>query len=132
MFEISEEFNIEAGHKIFGYNGTSSKLKRVDWKIKITAKVKELNPKQMCLDYEEFQGILEKIVSKLHHHNLDKLEEFCYKNSTAETVARYIFNQASEKLNDGNVEIKEVKIKNSYNRIIKYYNENKGNDNEEF
>ncbi len=132
MFEISEEFNIEAGHKIFGYDGTSSKLKRVNWKIKITAKVKELNHKQMCLDYEEFQETLSKIVAKLHHHNLDKLEEFCYKNSTAETVARYIFQEASAKLNDENLEIKEVKIKNSYNRTIKYYHENNGSNDEDF
>ena len=91
MYKITVESSFSAAHHLTEYKGNCEKVHGHNWKVLVTAVFKELSANGMAMDFRDLKSILEKVLEKLDHTDINKQEYFKTKNPTSENIAKYIF-----------------------------------------
>jgi len=110
MFEVYKEAEFSAAHFLRDYEGKCESLHGHNWKVRLLIKALQLDSIGMVMDFEEIKGVLENILTKLDHHNLNEIPPFDRINPTSENVARYIFEEASQLINTENTRVSSVQV----------------------
>jgi len=92
-----------------GYDGECERVHGHNWRVKVVVSRTELNELGMGIDFTGLSVILDEVLSKLDHRDINTLEEFKEKNPTAENLAAFIYRGTKEQL-PGGVCIEEVEI----------------------
>jgi 6-pyruvoyltetrahydropterin/6-carboxytetrahydropterin synthase len=95
MYELMVEGTFDAAHQLIGYDGPCENLHGHTWKAQAFIKGTKLNDLGMVRDFKEIKQILQPVLSKLDHSNLNEHAYFKKVNPTSENVAKYIFDQIS-------------------------------------
>ncbi len=88
---ISKSIEVDASHVVEGYDGVCARLHGHRWKIEISVIVSELNSIGIGVDFNEIKKVLQSL--DLDHKHLN---DIIYP-STAECIAKYVFDKAKEK-----------------------------------
>lgn len=119
MFEIEIDRSFAAAHQLKGYNGDCRNLHGHNYGVTVTVVAEELNDIGIALDFKLLKAAVDEIIGKYDHRNLSELPEFQDINPTSEVLARSIYRQASEKLNQPGIKVSKVSIaESSASRII--------------
>ena len=97
MYELMVEGTFDAAHQLIGYDGPCENLHGHTWKAQVFIKGGKLNDLGMVKDFKEIKLILQSVLSKLDHTNLNEYPYFKKVNPTSENVAKYIHDQTSKK-----------------------------------
>ena len=94
MITITKIFRFEASHSLPKHKGKCKNLHGHSYKLEVTVGSKQLNEKDMVMDFGDLKKIVNKeIIDKLDHQHLNQF----YDNPTAENMVIDFFN----KINDG-------------------------------
>ena len=120
MFELAIKTAFEAAHSIEGYKGKCSELHGHNWKVEIIIEVKELDEYGMGMDFVNIKDLADKAIQTLDHKYLNELPYFKDKNSTAEHIAKYIFDMLKSPFANYNAELKKIAVWETDNYCASY------------
>ncbi|HOK05376.1 MAG TPA: 6-carboxytetrahydropterin synthase QueD [Victivallales bacterium] len=121
MFEIEITKNFSAAHQLKHYKGDCSKLHGHNWQVKVIVQAKKLDEIGIALDFRKLKKTLDEVVSSLDHSNLNELPQFNNVNPTSEVLAKFIYREISNIINDDNLKVSRVSISESTDSTASYY-----------
>lgn len=93
MFEVGVIGQFEAAHHLTGDFGPATRTHGHTYRVEVSVRGGELRVDGTLLDIVPMQQGLERVLGELHYRDLAELEAFAGRNTTAETVARHIYEQ---------------------------------------
>ena len=100
MFELSVEGYFSAAHQVKGYPGDCADIHGHTYRVKVMVRVGKLDKLGMAIDFRMLNDALTEILAGMDHKNLNSISFFREHNATAEYIAKYIFDQIREKINN--------------------------------
>jgi len=123
MYELKITTDFSAAHNLRGYQGKCENLHGHNWKVEVWVTAEKLDELGMLMDFKELKAATNDLLDTLDHKYLNEVPPFDEINTTAENIARYIFEKLSEKLNDGNARVAKVRAWESDNAAASYSEE---------
>ena len=99
MFEISIKSHFCGAHRLIGYKGKCANLHGHNWEVEVFLRGTRTNRLGMLVDFKNVKEILNGVLAKLDHQNLNALPIFKETNPTAENIAKFIFDELFPKFN---------------------------------
>ena len=115
MYYVTKEFKFDSAHYLNGYKGACQNLHGHTWHIAVMLAGNELDEVGMLIDFKKVKAIVNGfIISRFDHKLLNDVIPF---NPTAENLAKFIYDNLSEKileLEEGRVVVQLVKVWENY------------------
>ena len=121
MYEIEIRRTCSAAHQLKGYDGDCKNLHGHNYSVVVTMKSPELDSIGIAMDFKVLKSEVDNLLKTYDHKNLSELPDFADINPTSEVLARTIYRKLSEKLNNGLLKVYKVRIGESENSAITYY-----------
>lgn len=121
MYEIEIRRTFSAAHQLKGYDGDCKNLHGHNYSVVVTMKSPELDSIGIAMDFKILKSEVDNLLKGYDHKNLSELPDFADINPTSEVLARTIYRKLSEKLNNGLLKVYKVRIGESENSAITYY-----------
>jgi len=102
MFTVSVETHFWASHQLTLPDGSKEALHCHNWAV--TADVStgdELNSRGLVMDFRRLKAMVDKTIADFDNIQLEQLDYFQQNNSSAENVAKYIYEKLKPKLPNG-------------------------------
>lgn len=119
MFEIKVTGEFSAAHNLREYRGKCEELHGHNWKIEVVVSGVNLDKAGMIIDFKQIKSRLNKVLDKLDHKYLNRLNYFKRANPTSENIAKYIHDNLKTKVTG----LKLVTVWESDNSSASYYGE---------
>ena len=121
MYELTIETHFASAHNLRGYEGACERLHGHNWRVEVHVEIKELDEIGMGVDFKVLKAKTNVIVDRLDHYYLNEVPPFDKINTTAENIARYIYEELSKTINDGNVKVSRIRVWESEKAAASYY-----------
>ena len=121
MYEIEIRRTFSAAHQLKGYDGDCKNLHGHNYSVVVTMQSPDLDNIGIAMDFKILKKEVDELIKGFDHKNLSELPEFSQINPTSEVLARTIYRKLSEKLNNGALKVYKVRIGESENSAITYY-----------
>lgn len=126
MITTTEQFTLVvilrfcAAHKIEGYQGRCANLHGHNYKVEIEVCGQQLNDIGLLIDCETIKKRLKQVIDLLDHSYLNELPAFEGISTSAENIARYIYQQCAKKINNEGVRVEAIKLWETDNFFVRY------------
>ena len=101
MFTISVETHFLASHQLVLPDGSKEPLHRHNWVVTADVSSATVNSMGLVMDFRRLRKIVDKTVSDFVDKTLDEFDYFRRNGSSAEMVAKYIYEKVGPKLPKG-------------------------------
>jgi 6-pyruvoyltetrahydropterin/6-carboxytetrahydropterin synthase len=98
MFTISVETSFHASHQLALPDGPKEQLHEHDWAVTADVGSEKLDRMGLVMDFGCLTSAVDSIVSELDNTTLEGIEYFRQHNSSAENVAKYIYEKLEPRL----------------------------------
>lgn len=98
MYELKVEETFAAAHNLRGYQGKCEGLHGHNWKIEVAVRADRLDETGLAIDFRDLKQATCEIIESLDHAYLNELPAFREDNPSSELIAKYIFDELSNKL----------------------------------
>lgn len=116
MYSIKVEADFSSAHNLREYKGKCEALHGHNWKVEAVVEKEELDKAGMVFDFKYLKAELNKILEKLDHKYLNRIDYFKKANPTSENIARYIY----DKLKPTIPALKSITVWESHNSCATY------------
>ena len=110
MYEVFIKTHFSAAHHLRNYTGKCANQHGHNWLVEVYCRCEELDGVGMAIDFVEMKRAVNELLESLDHKDLNELEYFQKHNPTSENLARYLFVQLSEELDEERVEVSKVVV----------------------
>ena len=110
MYDVTVKTGFSAAHQLRLYDGKYENLHGHNWTAQVTVEADELNPIGVGIDFVELKEMVERILSRLDHHNINEIPPFDKENPSAENIARWLFLELKTQIDTKSTRIKRVEI----------------------
>ncbi len=110
MYEIEIQETFSAAHKLEGYAGKCQYLHGHNWRVQVGLEGEGLDDTGLLMDFTQLRAITRGVLEELDHSYLNEHPSFRSVNTTAENLARFLFERVAEKLPAGNVRLTHVRV----------------------
>lgn len=110
MFTIFKDFDFAAAHFIRGHTGGCENLHGHNYRVRVLLEASELDELGMVLDFADLKAALAEVVGPFDHQVINDISPFDERNTTAELVSEYVYQEMSRRLNDGRVRVRRVEV----------------------
>ncbi len=93
MYEVGVTGQFEAAHHLIGDFGPATRTHGHTYRVEVSLHGADLRDDGTLLDIVPLQQGLERVLGGLDYQDLSNLEAFAGRNTTAEMVARHIYDQ---------------------------------------
>ena len=101
MFTISVETYFWASHSLALPNGKKEKKHHHNWRVTADVSSQKLNDISVVMDFNDLKAVVDNIVAEIAGKDLGKNKFFQENNSSAEIVAKYVYEKLELKLPKG-------------------------------
>ena len=98
MFEVGVVAQFEAAHRLRGDFGPATRPHGHTYRLEIAVRGSSLRDDGTLCDIGMLQQVVDTVVADLHYRDLDDLDVFDGRNTTAEVVALTLFGQIAPRL----------------------------------
>jgi len=98
MYRIKIQSGFESAHNLRGYKGKCEALHGHNWRVETVVSSSGLDETGMVMDFKEFKRLLKETVAELDHKYLNEIDYFKDVNPTSENIAKYIYENLSERI----------------------------------
>lgn len=110
MFEVAKEMMISATHRVREHQGGCENIHGHNWKVIVYLAASELDHMGMVVDFKVLKHYMKAILDPMDHTDLNILPPFDVINPTSENMAKYIFDQLAEGIEDDRVSVSKVVV----------------------
>lgn len=113
MYEITVEDSFAAGHYLRDYKGKCANSHGHNYKVRITLRGAELDKAGLLLDFKDVKAVMKRVIERLDHQMLNEIEPFTKLNPSAESLAKYFYDETSrliKSLVTDRVTVREITI----------------------
>ena len=100
--------DFSSAHRLKDYNGDCEHIHGHNWKVEVIVVREDLDGIGLVVDFRKLKDILKKITDILDHKYLNDIEPFCNINPSSENIAKFIFYQIKERLQEAELKIVRV------------------------
>ena len=119
MFTVSVETHFWASHQLTLPDSSKEPLHHHNWTVTADVGSSELNSLGLTMDFRRLKAMVDNIVAELDNVQLEKLDCFQRSNSSAETIAKYIYEKLEPKL-PGDVRLNHIKVVEQLGCSVKF------------
>jgi len=120
IFEIGITAEFESAHSLCGDFGPATRLHGHTYRVEVRADARDIDSTGTFYDIGRLRVELSSVLEPLHFRNLNEVAELAGTNTTAEAVARYIFNKLAPVVRTGGVEGLKVTVWESSSSFASY------------
>jgi 6-pyruvoyltetrahydropterin/6-carboxytetrahydropterin synthase len=120
MFEIGVITQFEAAHRLHGDFGPATGTHGHTYRVEVSLRGPSLRPDGTLYDIAALQQAVSDVVATVHYRDLDEVEDFAGRNTTAEVVALYFYEHLVPHLAFTDLQILRVRIWESPNAYAQY------------
>jgi 6-pyruvoyltetrahydropterin/6-carboxytetrahydropterin synthase len=91
VFSVKVRAEFSAAHHIRGYDGDCSRPHGHNFKVEVEASCPGLNDIGIALDFKDLKKMVKSLIERFDHQDLNTVPPFTDVNPTAETLARFFF-----------------------------------------
>jgi 6-pyruvoyltetrahydropterin/6-carboxytetrahydropterin synthase len=110
MFEVGITGQFEAAHRLHGDFGPATRLHGHTYRVELAVRGPSLDSDGTLCDVTALQQALDAVLAGMHYRNLDELELFAGRNTTAEVVAQVLFEQIAPALSGAGLRSLAVRV----------------------
>ncbi len=121
MYEITVETHFSAAHRLRHYHGPCENLHGHNWLVRATVRCKTLDERGIGIDFKELKAVLNSVVEKFDHQDLNIVLEQSEINPSSENISRYIFERMREKLTSYPVTLVKIEVFETPGNCAAYY-----------
>lgn len=110
VFEVYVKTHFSAAHSLKGYPGDCARMHGHNWIIEVFVKCRELDEIGIGIDFRDIKQAAKEVIQDLDHFNLNDLPAFKEVNPTSENIAKFLYQELSQKLNSDAVKVSKVKV----------------------
>lgn len=110
MFEVGVVGRFEAAHSLRGNFGPATRRHGHTYRVEVSVRGRTVHDDGTLCDIGLLQDALGEVLAGLHYRDLDELEAFRDRNSTAEVVARYLYEELAPRLLGQRLESLAVRV----------------------
>ena len=107
MYELAIKGHFDAAHAIRDYPGECRNLHGHTWDVEVTIEGVELDGIGIVYDFKRLKVDLNAVLDRYDHGYLNEIAPFDVLNTTAENLAKVIFDELAERVGD---EVKVVSV----------------------
>lgn len=121
-FELTIEIEFCAAHILVGHQGKCANLHGHNYKTEVCVKGNELNDIGMLIDFADLKVAVNDVVDTLDHKYLNEIDypTFLEGKTSAENIAKYIFDKVDHKISSSNAKVDYVRIWETAKYSVKY------------
>jgi 6-pyruvoyltetrahydropterin/6-carboxytetrahydropterin synthase len=97
-YSIKVQSYFSAAHKLRQYRGKCESLHGHNWKVEVSISSDKLSRAGMLIDFKKAKAMLQEVLIKLDHAQINKIAYFKKHNPTSELLAEYIYNKYNKKV----------------------------------
>lgn len=98
LFTVSVETHFWASHRLRLPDGSREPLHHHNWAVTADVSNSELNSMGLIMDFRRLKGIIDDVVADFDNVELERLDYFRRNNSSAENVAKYVYERLEPEL----------------------------------
>lgn len=121
MYRLKICTSFASAHNLINYQGECENLHGHNWKVEVSVTAKELDKAGLGIDFKVLKAETNSLLKTLDHKYLNELEPFRTTSPSSENIARYLYEQLSEKLNDNIITVKCITVWESDVACASYY-----------
>lgn len=110
MFEVGVVGQFEAAHHLEGNFGPATRPHGHTYRVEVTARGERLGPDGALCDLGMLQDAVREALAPLHYRDLGEVEALCGRNTTAEVMARYVWDQVAPRLRGAGLATLAVRV----------------------
>jgi 6-pyruvoyltetrahydropterin/6-carboxytetrahydropterin synthase len=101
MFEVGVVGQFEAAHRLHGDFGPATRTHGHTYRVEVALRGDRLQDDGTLYDIARLQAALADVIDRVHLRDLDEVEGLAGANTTAERVAKYVFDLITVRLGAG-------------------------------
>jgi len=109
VYSVIVETSFNAAHQLTLPDGSKEKRHNHNWKVTASVSSETLNKMGLVVDFHRLKHLLENIVSRISGSQLEKTTFFQKNNSSAENVAKYVYEKLETML-PKSVKLKQITV----------------------
>lgn len=109
-YELMIETHFAAAHSLRDYPGDCARLHGHNWRVELYVVCEELDHLGLAVDYKILKQALKEALIKWDHYHLNEIAPFDTINPSSENVARILYKEMAERLNDERLLVSRVVI----------------------
>jgi len=121
MYRLQIQTSFAAAHCLINYQGDCENLHGHNWKVEVAVTAVELDKAGLGIDFKILKSETSTLLKTLDHKYLNELHPFIGQSPSSENIARYLYQQLSGTLNNGNVTVESVTVWESDVACATYY-----------
>jgi 6-pyruvoyltetrahydropterin/6-carboxytetrahydropterin synthase len=110
MYEITTEASFSAAHRLLNYSGPCENLHGHNWLVKATVRCTELDKSGIGIDFKVLKAHLKELIDRFDHKDLNAVLEQYGLNPSSENIARHIFIQLRDALQNWHGSVYRVEV----------------------
>lgn len=122
MYEISKETSFSGAHNLRGYQGKCEAVHGHNWRVKVFMAATELDELGLVVDFKVLGKHLDEALDALDHKDINAIPPFDKLNPSSENIAKYIFDELSNRLNGDRARVTRVMVWETDNSCAIYSN----------
>jgi 6-pyruvoyltetrahydropterin/6-carboxytetrahydropterin synthase len=121
MFRLKISTSFASAHNLINYQGECENLHGHNWKVEVTVTAKDLDKAGLCIDFKILKAETNKLLNTLDHKYLNELPPFTDLSPSSENIAKYLFYELGNRLNNENVTVDAITVWESDFASATYY-----------
>jgi len=121
MFKLTIRTSFAAAHCLIHYQGDCENLHGHNWRVDVTVTAQELDKAGLGVDFKILKGETNALLKSLDHKYLNELPPFLELSPSSENIARYLYHELGQKLNNANIKVVEITVWESDAASATYY-----------
>lgn len=101
MYTIFKDYSFAAGHAIRGHTRGCQNLHGHNYKVRVHVASEHLDALGMVIDFADLKKVVDEVVGKFDHAVINDVPPFDQRNTTAELLAHYVFEEVGPRLPTG-------------------------------
>lgn len=119
-FEIGITAEFESAHSLAGDFGPATRLHGHTYKVEVRAEAPDIDSTGTFYDIGSLRAQVDSVLEPLHYRNLNEVPALADTNTTAETLAQYIFNKMAPVVRAAGVDGLKVTVWESSSSFASY------------
>jgi len=120
-YELMIETHFAAAHSLRDYPGDCARLHGHNWRVELYVVCEELDHLGLAVDYKTLKQALKEALAKWDHYHLNEIAPFDSINPSSENVARLLYEDMAERLNDERLSVSRIVIGETCTARVTYH-----------